>query len=229
MLDKIDLILGAVESEPLGLAELAAVTGLPRPTAHRLATALLSRRYLERDTTGRYALGSRLTELARRGGDDWLVTVATPVLTGLRDVTSESAQLYRRRGRQRVCVASVEPPSGLRDSVPAGTFLPMTAGSAAQVLCAWDSAHATTDLLGAARFSAGDLARVRRRGWAHSASEREPGLASLSAPVRSGAGDVMAAVSVSGPVDRVGRSARPEHIAAVLRAAAELEVALSGR
>lgn len=229
VLDKIDLILGALEAQPLGLAELATATGLPRPTAHRLATALLTRRYLDRDPTGRFTLGPRLAELAGRLGDDWLVTIASPVLTELRDRTSESAQLYRRLGRSRLCVASVEPPAGLRDSVPAGTFLPMTAGSAAQVLCAWDATETAAELLRSARFNAGDLARVRKRGWAHSNSEREPGLASLSAPVRGSSGEVMAAVSVSGPVDRIGRSARSEHIDAVLKAAAELENAVSGR
>ena len=64
------------------------------------------------------------------------------------------------------------------------------------------------------------LAEVRRRGWAQSAAEREPGVASVSAPVRDGNGVVIAAVSVSGPIDRMGR--RPgERWAADLLAAAE--------
>ena len=46
------------------------------------------------------------------------------------------------------------------------------------------------------------LAEVRRRGWAQSAAEREPGVASVSAPVRDAKGVVIAAVSVSGPIDR---------------------------
>ena len=64
------------------------------------------------------------------------------------------------------------------------------------------------------------LAEVRRRGWAQSAAEREPGVASVSAPVRDGRGAVIAAVSVSGPIDRMGR--RPgARWAADLVAAAE--------
>ena len=46
------------------------------------------------------------------------------------------------------------------------------------------------------------LAEVRRRGWAQSVAERESGVASVSAPVRDAAGTVVAAVSVSGPVER---------------------------
>ena len=229
VLDKIDLILSALEPEPLALAELATATGLPRPTAHRLAMALLALRYLERDDTGRFGLGPRLAELAGSRGDDWLVTVAAPVLTRLRDRTSESAQLYRRRGVERLCVATVEPPSGLRDSVPAGTSLPMTAGSAAQVLCAWDPPERTHELVSHAKFSAADLARVRKRGWAHSAAEREPGLASISAPVFGADGEVLAAVSISGPLERIGRSANSALATAVLEAAGQLSGTVTGR
>ena len=64
------------------------------------------------------------------------------------------------------------------------------------------------------------LVEVRKRGWAQSAAEREPGVASVSAPVRDGRGAVVAAVSVSGPIDRMGR--RPgARWAADLLAAAE--------
>jgi len=50
-------------------------------------------------------------------------------------------------------------------------------------------------------------------------AEREPGVASLSAPVRDGAGGVLGAVSVSGPVERLGRRPSPAVVGAVLDAA----------
>src|SRR5690606_41549879 len=52
--------------------------------------------------------------------------------------TGESSQLYRRQGEQRICVAGAERPMGLRDSIPVGSTLTMLAGSAAQVLLAWE-------------------------------------------------------------------------------------------
>ena len=64
----------------------------------------------------------------------------------------------------------------------------MTAGSAAHALLAFTPAEEVTRLLPAASFTARTLLDVRRRGWAHSVAEREPGVASLSAPVRDGAG-----------------------------------------
>ena len=62
------------------------------------------------------------------------------------------------------------------------------------------------------------LAQVRRRGWAATAAEREPGVASVSAPVRGPGGRVLAAVSVSGPIERLTRSPGRMHAAAVVAA-----------
>jgi DNA-binding IclR family transcriptional regulator len=69
-----------------------------------------------------------------------------------------------------------------------------------------------------AKFTAATLATVRRRGWAASAAEREAGVASVSAPVRGPQGRVLAAISVSGPIERLGRSPGRLHAAAVMAA-----------
>lgn len=219
VLDKALLVLAAVEAGAEDLPSLTARTGLSRATTHRLAVALEVHRLLARDPTGRWRLGPRLAELARVGGGDLLLERAWPVLARLRDATGESAQLYRRQGDGRVCVAAAERGSGLRDTVPVGALLPLTAGSAAQVLLAW-----TPDdpLVGQAAFSPRVLSEARRRGWAHSVSEREQGVASVSAPVRTRDGTVLAAVSVSGPLERLTRSPGRLHADAVVAAAAEL-------
>jgi DNA-binding IclR family transcriptional regulator len=215
VLDKAVLVLTAVRGGAHSLAALTASTGLSRATAHRLAVALEVHGLLARDGGGRWSIGPRLVELA---GSDTLLERAAPVLARLRDHTGESAQLYRRQGDVRVCVAASERVSGLRDTVPVGATLPMTAGSAAQVLLAFDEATAP---VGAA-FSERALAEVRRRGWAHSVAEREAGVASVSAPVLSPTGEVVAAISVSGPIERLGRSPGRLHATAVVAAAREL-------
>jgi DNA-binding IclR family transcriptional regulator len=186
---------------------------------HRLAVALEVHRLLARDGEGRWRLGPRISELAAGPAGDALLVRAATVLPELRETTGESAQLYRRHGEHRICVAAAERGSGLRDTVPVGSSLPMTAGSAAQVLLAWSP---DDGLVGEAAFTARTLADVRRRGWAFSVAEREPGVASVSAPVRAGDGRVLAAVSVSGPVERLTRSPGRLHAEAVCAAAAEL-------
>ena len=157
VLDKAVAILTTLESGPHSLAELVAATGIARPTAHRLAVALEHHRLVSRDLTGRFILGKRSGELASAAGEDRLIAVAAPALAALRDATGESAQLYRRQGDVRICVAVAERLSGLRDSVPVGSALTMQAGSAAQILMAWEDSEKIHRGLTNARFTAAQL------------------------------------------------------------------------
>ncbi|CAJ1584094.1 IclR family transcriptional regulator [[Mycobacterium] wendilense] len=204
VLDKAVGVLHSIADSPCGLAELCDRTGLPRATAHRLAAGLEVHRLLARDGEGRWKLGPALTELAAHVNDP-LLAAGAAVLPELREITGESVQLYRREGTARICVAALEPPAGLRDTVPVGARMPMTAGSGAKVLLAYSDAATQQAVLPSAKFSDRVLAEVRKRGWAQSAAEREPGVASVSAPVRDAKGTVIAAISVSGPIDRMGR------------------------
>jgi DNA-binding IclR family transcriptional regulator len=222
VLDKAVLVLNALEAGPASLAQLVQATGLARPTAHRLAVALEHHRFVHRDTQGRFILGPRLSELATAAGEDRLLAIAQPILAQLRDLTGESAQLYRRQGDIRVCVAAAERMSGLRDTVPVGTALPMTAGSAAQVLLAWEEPDRLHRGLRTAKFTAATLASVRRRGWSQSIAERESGVASVSAPIRGAGGRVVAAISVSGPIERLTRSPGRLHAQPVSAAAEKI-------
>jgi DNA-binding IclR family transcriptional regulator len=222
VVDRAVLVLDAVASGgPCSLAELQRATGLPRPTAYRLAVALVRHGVLARDTDGRFVLGRRLAAwgaVAGRGLPD----SARPVLARLSETTGESAQLYVREGDHRVCVAVHERPSGLRDTVPLGAVLPLDRGSGGKVLLAWSS--------DAARFEVAprELEAVRRQGWAASVGEREAGVASVSAPVFAGPHVVVAAVSVSGPIDRLGQHPGRRLAAAVTGASEALSAALGG-
>ena len=124
-------------------------------------------------------------------------------------------------------MAAVDRAYGLRDSIPVGSTLSMLAGSAAQVLLAWEEPERMHKGLRGAKFTAPNLAAVRRRGWASSVGEREPGVASISAPVRGPGNRVVAAVSVSGPIGRLTRQPGRLHAPAVLAAAGRLSDALT--
>ncbi|HEX2039518.1 MAG TPA: IclR family transcriptional regulator [Acidimicrobiales bacterium] len=194
-LDKAVAILDVLEGGGCRLDELAALTGLNRATTHRLAVALEKHAFVMRDDEGRFVLGPRLTGTT-------LVAVARPVLEDLRDYTGESAQLYVARGGARVCVAASESPHGLRTIVPVGAVLPLDRGSAGKVL-------------------RGDRESLRR-GWAESVEEREKGVASVSAAVLHD-DEVVAAVSVSGPVERTTRFPGKRYAREVVAAARRIE------
>lgn len=221
VIDKSAAILNALELGPLSLAELVTATDLPRPTAHRLAAALSEHGLVDRTASGDFQLGSRLTELAAARQSDRLPVLARPILLQLRDTTGESTQLYVRRGDTRICIAGADLSHGLRDTVPVGAVLTLGAGSAAQVLRAWADDPGP--------FPERTMATVRRHGYAHSVGEREPGVASLSAPVRSPSGQVVAALSLSGPGERLNRDAVRRLSPPLLAAAAELSERIAGR
>lgn len=205
VIDKAARILGAVEERPLDLGGLVAATGLPRATAHRLAVSLEAHGLLRRDDEGRFAPGLRLMALGRAARAALhLPELAGPALETLRDTTGESAQLYVREGDTRVCVVSLESPHGLRTIVPVGAVLSLDVGSAAHVL----------------------VGRADAGSWVESVAEREPGVASVSAAVRSADGAVVAATSISGPVDRMGPHPGARHGEAVVAAARKVEARL---
>lgn len=187
VIDKAVVVLDALEDEPLALGPLVERTGLSRATAHRLASALEAHGLLRRDPEGRFALGSRLLAMGDAAARAWpIAEAAQPALARLRDETGESAQLYVRDGARRVCVASLESPHGLRTIVTAGAALPLEQGSGGRVLSGERGPH----------------------GYVVSVGEREAGVASVSAPVLGGVA-VVAAVSVSGPIERLTRDPGP--------------------
>jgi DNA-binding IclR family transcriptional regulator len=222
VLDRSMTLLGLLSDGPRNLQSLAQDSGLPRPTAHRLLVALEAHGLVGRDARGAFRLGPRLAELALRAGYGLdLATLAAGVLARLHDLTGESVQLYLRSGDRRLCAAARDAGTGLRDSVPVGALLPLDAGSGGKVLLAWSD--------DADRFPAAEpaeLAAVRRRGWAASIAEREPGVASVSAPVLRD-GTLLAALCVSGPVSRLG-SAPGRRLAPLVAAAAQELAALAG-
>ena len=180
VIDKGVVILRALSQNPLDLAALQDGTGLPRATAHRLAVALELHGLVRRDPQGRFCLGFELIRLGRAAEDQFpLADLARPILTSLRDATGESVQLYVPEGENRRCVVSLESTHGLRWIVPQRVLLPMERGSAGRVLQGDETAD--------------------------SVEEREPGVASVSAAVRDRRGQVIAAVSLSGPVERLTR------------------------
>src|SRR5918998_309988 len=158
VLDKAILILAFLSGDGAAtLSEVVEGTGLPRPTAYRLLSAL-EVHHLAARGEGRYSLGSRLLGWGNRVvAGAGLVEAARPVLAALRDATGESTQLYVREGERRICVASVERTGGgLRDAVPVGAVLPLEQGSGGRVLLAWSEDGPVS----------GDLAETRARGWA---------------------------------------------------------------
>jgi DNA-binding IclR family transcriptional regulator len=210
VVDKSVAILDALRRGPHDLADLQRSTGMPRATAHRLAVALEHHQLVRRDGQGRFCLGFELIRLGRAAADEFpLAEVATPALIALRDRTGESVQLYVLEHDARRCVVSLQSQHALQWIVPVGARLPLEVGSAGKVLAAAPGS-ASTGLV------------------AESVEEREPGVASVSAAVLDRTGAVVAAVSVSGPVERLSRAPAARFGGDVHTAARQISAVLGG-
>jgi DNA-binding IclR family transcriptional regulator len=222
VLDKAVVILAFLsEGGPATLAEVIEGTGLSRPTAYRLLSALEAHRLVGRGS-GRYVLGMRLLGWGNRAVGLDLLEASRPVLAALAAETGESVQLYVREGDRRVCVAAVERAGrGLRDTVPVGAVLPLDRGSGGKVLLAWAENGERFS-----RVEMAELEEIRGRGWAESVAEREAGVASVSAPVFHPGGELRAAVCASGPISRLGERPGERLAGPVAAAAREIEAAL---
>lgn len=225
VLDRSVLILKAIAERPRTLAELCEATALPRATAHRLATALEVHRLVTRTPDGRWTTGPGLSELTPVTSD-LLTDAAAHVLPQLMETTGESVQIYRLTGDTRTCIASMEPPTGLRNTVPVGSRMSLLAGSAARVLIAFAPEEFIEQILPRADFTRQDLDDCRRLGWSETVGERDAALASVSAPIKDSHGNVIAVVSVSGPVERLSPSPYAAWGKEVLQAAQEMSARL---
>ncbi len=206
VLDKMMAILRVAGEGPISFRGLVERTGISRATAHRLAQGMEAVGLLRRDGDGAYALGLALIGLGRAAVEAYpLTAVAVPVLRRLRDETGESTQLYVAGGEgERLCVAAVDSLHELRTIVPVGARFPLALGSAGRVLSGLADRH----------------------GWLASVAERAPGVASVSAPVWDG-DQILAAVSVSGPIERVTKRPGQRFGDQVVAAAREIESAMS--
>jgi DNA-binding IclR family transcriptional regulator len=209
-----ELLVRVLESkQPIALTELASASGIPKSTASRLMTALERRGLVEQDgPRGRLRPGPAILRVAERGLlERNVVEMSRESLDALGEATGETINLAVA-GRDGVeHVAQVES----RHFVGVGQWL----GRAVEYHCTANGkvflafGRATLPEPPLRRFTPetitdpaqlqAELETVRRQGFATTVDELETGLAAVAAPVRVAGGDVVAALSISGPTLRM--------------------------
>lgn len=207
VLDKAFVVLNCLVTRPLSLSEVIEATQIPRATCHRLLAALEHHGAVRRNNEGLYCLGPTLSGLGRGAAVQFpFLERAREVATELRDRTGESVQVFVAETDGRRCVVSLESPNGLRWIVPEGALFPLNRGSAGRALSG---------------------AKPSPHGWIESVEERVKGVASVSASVVDAQGAVLAALSVSGPLERMSNSPGAKFGGLVVRGARTLSEFLS--
>ncbi|WP_412778873.1 IclR family transcriptional regulator [Corynebacterium liangguodongii] len=218
VLDRAITIIQSVATGDKTLATLSEDTGLPRATTHRIASALEVHRVLTRTPAGEWTIGPALAGFSAKASPR-LISAAEPIMRELVASTGESVQLYVLTGATRTCIAAEEPPSGLTYTVPVGSQLPLTAGSAARVFAAFDTVRDHP-------FTPAELDLARAERLAESVAEREVGLASVSSPVFDAQGILVAVLSISGPTERFAPSPGAKWGKTLIDAATKVSAAL---
>ena len=194
----------------LTVSDVAARTGLARPTARRLLLTLEQLGYVN-SHDGEYSLTTKVLELGTAYiGAVGMWEVAQPHLEGLVDRTGESSSIAQLDGSDIVYVARVPVPKIIALVVHIGTRFPAVATSMGKVLLS-DLPGRTLDDVLALPSKSGivahhvpsrgqldrELATIRKRGWALSDERLARGVRSVAAPIRNAQGDTVAAVNVT--------------------------------
>ncbi|NUU21870.1 MAG: IclR family transcriptional regulator, partial [Streptomycetaceae bacterium] len=200
-----------------GLSELAAATGLPLPTIHRIIRTLVAGGYVRQEASRRYALGPRLIRLGD-GASRMFGARARPFLASLVDATGETANLAMLDGDEVVYVAQVPSRHAMRMFTEVGRRVLPHCTAVGKVLLARlprDDVRALLARTGMPRHTdntltdpeafLAQLPAIARQGWAVDDGEQEIGVRCLAAAVPHGS--ATAAVSVSGPAVRVTEEA----------------------
>src|SRR3954470_17514671 len=200
----------------LSLADLAKRTGIPRATAFRLLSTLEQSGFLAKDH-GAYQLGIKCFVLGNivAGGLD-LRETAHPHLVALRDTTRETTQIAILDHWQVVYLERVLSPLPVGFMrARSGAILPAYCTALGKTLMAFRPEAEVAAWAASQRFPAltphtitsakrllKELTTIRERGYGLDEEEREKGVCCIAAPIRSHTGEVVAAISVAGPMQR---------------------------
>ena len=212
-----DLLLRVLEAEePIALTELAAAAGIPKSTASRLLSALERRGLIEQDgQRGRLRPGPAILRVAERGMlERNVVELAPPALDALSQASGETINLAVPANQGVEHVAQVDGVHFLGTGQWLGRIVDYHCTAVGKVFLAFDRgptpagplvSYAPRTITDPGRLEA-ELATVRRTEIATAIDELEPGLAAMAAPVRGIRGDVIAALSITGPTLRMTAS-----------------------
>lgn len=237
MLRALDLLGEIARSETaLGVPDLCARLGLPKPTVHRLCQKLEAESYLLREPDGRrFAVGPRFL---RMGFDMLRNTVSAErrgILEALVDVAGETCNFVTRVGSEAIYLDRVEASWPLRLHLEVGSRVPMHCTASGKlflsamrpsqrrrILETLNLKAQTPNTLTTVAALEAELARISARGYSTDDQEFLEGLCAIAVPVHDAGGAVVAAVACHGPVPRFSLEKAVSLVPALKRAAEKL-------
>ncbi|SCJ69398.1 Pectin degradation repressor protein kdgR [uncultured Eubacterium sp.] len=201
------------ENDGLGVTEIASRIGLPKSTAHRIIATMAERGYLSRTDKGVYKIGLKLIEAVSCYINSLeLQTEARPYVAQITAELGLTSHLGVLDGDQVVYIEKMDVFSNVRMYSQIGVRVHSYSCSLGKCLLSNFSANQirkimancsfmrfTKKTLGSVDELLADLDKVRSRGWAIDDEEAEIGHRCIGAPIYDYRGDIIAAISASGP------------------------------
>lgn len=230
----IDILTCFTVSEPiLTVPEISQKTGLTKSTIFRLLASLESKGMVEKiHSTYEYKLGLRLLDLGNVVQSSLeLIDIAKPIMKELSEKTKETVNINIVQGNHRVCIERIDGNQALRKVSEIGRLLPLSKGASGKLLLAFCDNDKVIEILNEERETMIveemnklklELFEIREKGYAASFSERLEGTASVSAPIRDYTGNVIAGITISGPLVRFTEEKVQYFISEVLEASSRI-------
>ncbi len=204
-------VLLLLRNRSMRLSDIADELGVARSTAHRLVSTLVHRGFVTQDASARtYRTGEVLLEIAAGAlAARDLRALARPHLHALRDELEETAHLIALEGRMARFVDGIEGLRGVRVGSRIGLRLPAysTSGGKALLACLDDRTveamypanlrGMTDETVPTRQALIGELATIRKQGYAYNLGESEAKVMAVGAAVRGPTGHPLVAVVVA--------------------------------
>ncbi len=230
------LNLFSMDEPELGITELADRMGIAKSTVHRLVTTLMSEGFIARDPqTHLYRLGTSVLALGHVVQSRLnLHATALPVLEHLVQQTNETAHIGILKGTDVIYLTKVECSHPVRLLSHVGKRNPGHCTSSGQILLAYLSPSRLDDILRSplsrhTKKTITDretlrhlLKKIKQQGFSVSVEELHEGVTSIAAPVRNNKGEVAAAVTIAGPIQRINHNTVPQLVKMVVHAGHEI-------
>jgi IclR family acetate operon transcriptional repressor len=211
-------ILAAKAEVGVGLSELSALIGMPKSSTHRYMATLQSVGLAERNGVDRFRLGTRVIELAGSFlANSDLRSESQATLDELADMTGETIHLAVPSGTGVVYIAKIESKHTLGMSSHIGARLPMHCTALGKAILAFSAPERlqavlaerpearTAHTITSPEALRAELVTVRSQGFALDNEENEVGICCVGAPIIDYTGNAIAAISISGPRERMNR------------------------
>jgi IclR family acetate operon transcriptional repressor len=241
VISKVLRILEAIQTSPSGLTlkPICDLTGVHKSTAHRFLKHLQREGYLLRIDSGAYMIGPKLSQMAASASPQaTLNAISRPALWDLWKATHETVNLAVLDHGTVLYVDVIESPHEFRLSARIGTRRALYATALGKSLGAFMQEEQREQVLNSIGFQPltphtignllqfrRELAKVKQQGYAVDDEEAIVGVRCVSAPILGADGHAIAAISVSGPVTRIGAKEVPVLAEAAIRAAAAISEA----